>query len=130
MNLYKSPELVKEAMASEEVSGPIPIAAVFDARIENRLGLVPYLNMKDVNGFTDVKAALAAMRGESPDATPKRTFDSETWENARGRKIQATYVTSSAEDVTLRMANGKSSTIAISSLSDVSQERIAQLAGE
>tara|TARA_R110002096_G_scaffold27577_1_gene84181 strand:- start:848 stop:1240 length:393 start_codon:yes stop_codon:yes gene_type:complete len=130
MNLYKSPEPVQEAMASEEVSGPIPIAAVFDAQIENQLGLVPYFHMKDVNGFTDVKAALAAMRGESPDATPAREYESETWKNTRGRKIQATYVTSSSEDVTLRLTNGKSSTVPLSSLSEASQKRIAQLAKE
>ncbi len=130
MNLHKTPVIVQEAMASKEAAGPIPIIAVFDPRVENMLGIVPYFHMKDVNGFTDVKAALAALRGLPAGSNSMTQHKPETWRNARGRSLEATYITSTSEEVTLRLTNGKSSTVPLSSLSQGSQDRAAELAGE
>ena len=53
----------------------------------------------------------------------------EPWKDQRGRTIQATYVTSSESDVTLRLANGKAATIQLTTLSDESQARVKEIVG-
>lgn len=129
LNLHKTPEIVQEAMASKEAQGPIPIAAVFDARVENLLGVVPYFHMKDVDGFTEVTSALAAMRGKPSPLDSMKRHAPETWTNNRGRSIEAAYVTSSKDDVTVRLANGKTATIPLTSLSETSRARVEELTG-
>lgn len=127
-NLHKTPEVVQQAMASKEAFGATPIIAVFDPSVEERIGVVPYRYMKDPTAFDEVKAGLALMRGVEPE--PAKLYPRESWEDVRGRKIQATYVSSDETTVTLRLSNGKLSTLDLSRLSDVSKARVAELAGE
>ena len=126
LNLHESPEIVQKAMASKEAAGPIPIMATFDAKITKQLGVVPYYAMKDVDGFKKVKLAVADHLGISLE-TPKITYQKEKWQDNRGRSIEATYVTSTTTSVTLRLANGKVSTLQLSRLSDASKKRVAVL---
>ena len=128
LNLHKTPELVQKAIASDEAMGPTPIIAVFDARVTKQIGVVPYFDMKDVDGFTKVRTALADYRGVRLDPKKEKKYEQETWKDNRGRSLVATYVTSTADVVTLRLANGKLSTIPLSRLGDDSQKRVAQLA--
>ncbi|MDF1816501.1 MAG: hypothetical protein P1V20_30145 [Verrucomicrobiales bacterium] len=129
LNLHKTPEVVQEAIASKEASGPTPIIAVFDASVEKRLGVIPYFDMKDVNGFTRIRKAISDHLG-IPVEEPKNQFPLETWKDRRGRRLEATYVTSTDTIVTLRLANGKLSTMAISALGTESKKRIVELASQ
>ena len=132
LNLHKTPEIVQKAISSDEAFGPIPIVAVFDAAVEKQLGVVAYYSMKDVSGFKDVQMALADNRGEGSSASapskPLVQHLPETWKDKRGRALRASYVDSTDEQVTLRLKNGKMSTIEISTLSEGSRERVAELA--
>ena len=128
LNLHKTPEVVQKAIASDEAMGPTPIIAVFDSGIEREIGVVPYFDMKDVNGFTQIKRALADYRGVPLDAPDKVTYEQEVWKNSRGRAIRAAYVASTADVVTLRLSNGKLSTFEISKLDEAGQNRVAKLA--
>lgn len=130
MNLYKSPQIVQKAMASKEASGPTPIIAVFDSKVEKQLGVVPYFHMKNSDGFDGVKIQLAMLRGEEAKPMLTKLREPETWKDVRGRKITAAYVRSSKESVTLRLANGRLSTLDLNRLSEESQARVAELAGE
>ena len=130
LDLHLTPEVVQEAMASEEAFGPTPIIAVFDPQVQTTLGIVDYFSMKDVDGFAKVKTALAEFREEAEEKAPMVQHRPETWKDNRGRSIQATYVTSSTSDVTLRLSNGKAATVGLNTLSEESQARVAELAGE
>ena len=129
LDLHLTPEVVQEAMASEEAFGPTPIVAVFDPQVQTTLGIVDYYSMKDVDGFAKVKTAIADFRGEAEEKAPMVRYQPETWQDKRGRTIQATYVTSSESDVTLRLSNGKAATIGIDTLSETSQARVKEIAG-
>jgi len=115
-------------MYSKEARGPIPVVAVTDPSTENLISLIPYFNMKDVNGFTGAEDGLSVMRGEMTEAKEQKTFTQETWTNSKGRSIEATYVASDESDITLKLKNGKSATIPLSTLSEASQKRAAELA--
>lgn len=128
MNLHKSPQAVQDAIYSKEARGPIPVVAVTDPSAEKLISLIPYFNMKDVNGFTEAEEGLTMMRGEMAAAKGQKTFTKETWTNDKGRSIEATYVASNGTDITLKLTNGKSATIPLSTLSDESQRRAAELA--
>ena len=130
LNLHKTPEVVQKAIASDEAMGPTPIIAIFDSGVERQIGVVPYFNMKDVNGFTEVKRALADYRGVSIDAPSKVTYEAEVWKNSRGRAIRATYVSSTEDVVTMRLSNGKLTTFEISKLNEAGQKRVAKLASQ
>jgi hypothetical protein len=126
-NLHLTPQAVQDAIVSDAAFGPLPIVAVFDAGIQKQLGAVGYRSMKDVNGFKEVTAALAKLRGK--EAAPSKLVQArpEMWQDRRGRTIRATYVGSTAEDVTLLLDNGKHATLKLSALSEVSQKRVAEL---
>jgi hypothetical protein len=65
LDLFQSPDLVQKAMTSGPALGsPLPIIATFDAGIQKKLGVVGYSTMRDANGFTAVKNALAKLRGK------------------------------------------------------------------
>ena len=128
MNLHKSPQAVQDAMYSKEARGPIPVVAVTDPSAEKLISLIPYFNMKDVNGFTEAEEGLTMMRGEMVAAKGQRTLTMETWTTDKGRSIAATYVASHGTDITLKLTNGKSATIPLSTLSEESQKRAAELA--
>ena len=129
LNLYKTPEVVQKAIASDEAMGPTPIIAVTDAKVEKKIGVVPYSVMKDVEGFTKIRTAIGEHRGMAYQ--PKITnYKVETWKDTRGRSIQATYVTSAADIVTLKLQNGKLATMAVAKLSEASQQRVKELAAE
>lgn len=130
LNLHKSPEVVQAAMASKEARGPTPIIAVFDANVEEKLGVVPYFDMKDSHGFDDVKTQLAILRGKEAKPALSKMHAPEVWKDVRGRSVSAAYVRSSDEDVTLRLSNGKLATLELSRLSDESRKRVAELAAE
>lgn len=127
-NLHRCPQPVQDAVVSKPAWGPLPIVAVFDAGIQQSLGAVGYRSMKDVNGFKDVTAALAKLRGKAVSTGKPAQFTVESWQDRRGRTIRATYVASNAEEVTLLLENGKHSTLQIATLSDSSQQRVAELA--
>ncbi len=128
LNLHKTPEIVQAAYASKEARSPTPILAVFDAPLENLVRVVPYRVMKDPEGFTEVRSMLAEIRGIASDGVPKMKFDEEVWKGARGHTINATYISSTAEMVSMRLADGKTTTFAISLLAEDSQKRVAELA--
>jgi len=130
LNLHKTPEPVQEAIASKEADGPTPIVAVFDDKVEERLGIVPYFHMKDVNGFRDVVKALSAWRGEAVKMPENKLHAPETWTNIRGRTLRAAYVNSTEDSVTLRLRNGKLATVPLDQLNDESQTRVAEIAAE
>ena len=98
-----------------------------DPYAEKLISLIPYFNMKDVNGFTEAEEGLTMMRGEMVDSKGQETFTKETWTNDKGRSIEATYIASNGTDITLKLTNGKSATIPLSTLSDESQQRAAEL---
>ena len=84
LDLHQSPEVVQEAMASEEAFGPTPIIAVFDPQVQTTLGIVDYYSMKDVDGFSKVKTALADFRGEAADsAAPMVRHQPEPWKRIK-----------------------------------------------
>lgn len=128
LNLYKTPKPLQAAMASKEASGPTPIVAIFDPMIENQIGVIPYFDMKKRNGFEKIKAALADYRGTEQTEDRMTMHAPETWQDTRGRSIQAAYVKSSASDVTVRLSSGKLSTIPLERLSEESQARVKELA--
>lgn len=128
LNLHKTPEPVQEAFASKKARGPTPIICVFDGKVENLLEVVPYFHMKDVNGFTDVLESLAEYRGTESPTTSLTRHEPETWTDRRGRRLEAAYVRSSGKSVTLRLSNGKLSTMSVDRLSEDSRERITELA--
>lgn len=128
MNLHKSPQAVQDAIYSKEAQGPIPVVAVTDSSTEQLVSMVPYFSMKDVNGFNEVMASLALIRGEMAEAKIKKIYALETWTNNKGRSIQATYVASNETDITLKLTNGKSATFSISNLSEKSKSRANELA--
>jgi len=127
MNLHKSPQAVQDAIYSKEAQGPIPVVAVTDSSAEQLISLIPYFNMKDVNGFAEAEEGLTLMRGEMAEAKIKKIYTLETWINNKGRSIQATYVASNETDITLKLANGKSATFPISNLSEKSKSRADEL---
>ncbi len=131
LNLHLTPEIVQDAMASDEADGPTPIIAVFDQEIQKLLGIVPYFDMKDPDGFKKVNTALADHRGVAVDkSSMARRPQPETWKDTRGRSIQATYVNSTDKEVTLRLAGGNLSTIPLTKLNEASQKRVAELASK
>lgn len=130
LNLHKTPEVVQAAYASKEARSPTPILAVFDASVEELVQVVPYRVMKDPEGFTDVKSKLAKIRGIVPGGGPKIVYREEAWKGARGNTINATYISSTEDKVSMRLADGRSTTFAISLLSEEGQKRVAELAAE
>jgi hypothetical protein len=129
LDLYDSPDLVQTSMTSGLALGsPLPIVATFDAALKKELGVVPYRMMKDANGFTAVKAAIAMNRGE--EVAPEKLAQAlpEMWKDSRGRTMRATFVKSAGDDVTFLLRNGKQSTLKLSDLSEASQKRVAELA--
>jgi hypothetical protein len=130
LNLYKSPKIVQKAMASKEASGPTPIIAVFDSKVEKQLGIIPYFHMKNADGFEGVNAQLAMLRGKEAEPMLTKLREPEKWQDVRGRSIVAAYVRSSEDSVTLRLSNGKLATLETSRLSEESQKRVAELAKE
>lgn len=127
-NLHLCPQAVQEAIVSKPAWGPLPIVAVFDAGIQQRLGAVGYRSMKDVNGFKEVTTALAKLRGREISPATVVHYPLESWQDRRGRTIRATYVASNAAEVTLLLENGKHSTLKLSTLSEGCQKRVAELA--
>lgn len=128
LNLHKTPQVVQDAIASDEAAGPTPIVAVCDSSVETLIGVIPYFNMKDVNGFTGIRKALGEYRGIPYQPTESR-YQLENWKDRRGRGITATYVTSASGIVTLRLQNGKLSTMAIANLSESGRKRVEELSG-
>ena len=119
--------MVQEAIASPEAFGPTPIIAIFDNKVEEKLGVLPYFNLKDVDGMTEIKQTLADYRGTRPDSSAPK-YQQEAWKDTRGRSIQATYVTSTETMVTLRLSTGKLSTFPIEKLSEAGRSRVSELA--
>ena len=69
LDLYETPEQVQKAMTSGPALGaPLPITATFDAGLQKKLGVVGYKTMRDANGFTAVKNALAKIRGKKVES--------------------------------------------------------------
>ena len=128
-NLFEAPQIVQDAMASKEAEGPIPIVAVTDAKVERLVGVVPYLAMKDVNGFTAVKKSLDDILG-TKEGIPVAPRKPEKWTDVRGRSITAAYVQSNAEEVTLRLPTGKTATIPVAQLDDAGRARVKELSGQ
>ena len=130
-NLHTTPDVVQEAFAHDKVFGsPLPIVVTFDAEIETMLGAVGHYEMKDPNGFTEVKEALAACRGKAAPDTKVTEHAPESWKDARGRSMTASYVSSTESEVTFRLEDGRHSTMKLSLLSEDSQKRVAELAAE
>ena len=134
LDLYESSELVQEAFTTGPALGsPLPIVASFDASLEKVLGVLDYDSMKDKSGFPAVKKALSKLSGNDADTdADKKTTQTnhlpEMWKDSGGRELRATYVNSSDEDVTLRLKDGKVSTLKLSLLSEASQKRVTELA--
>lgn len=129
-NLHHTPAAVQQAVASKPAFGPLPIVVACDASLEKQLGAVGYRAMKDVNGFKEVKAALAQLRGKESAPETSVMARPELWRDSRGRSLTATYVSSTAGEVTLRLENGKQTTLPLSRLSEASRNRVAELAGK
>lgn len=125
-NLYEAPQIVQDAMASKEAEGPIPIVAVTDSKVERLVGVVPYLAMKDVNGFTAVKKSLDDILG-TKEGAPVAPRKPEKWTDVRGRSITAAFVGSTADEVTLRLPSGKTATIPVTQLDDAGRARVKEL---
>ena len=132
LDLYESSELVQEAFTTGPALGsPLPIVASFDPGLTKVLGVLDYDSMKDKSGFPAVKKALSKLSGKDAAADKKTTQTNhlpEMWKDSRGREVRATYVNSTDEDVTLRLKNGKVSTLKLSLLSEASQKRVTELA--
>ena len=130
-NLYTTPKVVQESIAHDDVFGsPLPIVIVTDAKMEKLLGAVGHYAIKDPNGLNELKGALAEYRGqEAPDLNLTK-HSPEKWQDSRGRTLQAAYVSSTDKEVTLRLKDGKLSTMKLSLLSEASKKRVAQLTKE
>ena len=130
LDLYESSELVQEAFTTGPALGsPLPIVASFDAGLTKVLGVLDYDSMKDKSGFPAVKKALSKLGGNDADKKTTQTNHlPEMWKDSTGRTLQATYVNSTGEDVSLRLKDGKVSTLKLSLLSEASQKRVTELA--
>ena len=129
-NLYEAPQIVQDAMASKEAEGPIPIVAVTDAKVRRLVGVVPYLSMKDVNGFTDVKKSLDQLLGTKEGSATTVARTPEKWTDVRGRSIVAAFMMSTAEEVTLRLPTGKTATIPLATLDEAGRARVKELSAK
>lgn len=128
-DLHLSPEIVQEAMASDEALGPTPIVAVFDAKVQTLLGVVPYEKMKTASGFAAVKEKLAGLKGAAAEAPKALASKIETWTSIEGRTIAASFVNVSGGNVTLRMDNGRTVSFGLDRLDAASKEKALSLAG-
>ena len=130
-NLYTTPQVVQDAVASDAVLGsPLPIVIVTDAKIEKLLGAVGHYAIKDPNGLNELKGAIAEYRGQEAPDLKMTKYAPEKWQDSRGRTMEAAYVSSTDKEVTLRLKDGKISTMKRSLLSDASQKRIVELTKE
>ncbi len=72
-------------------------------------------------------ASSIAQEAETTKSTP--TFAEETWESAQnGKSMQATFVSLTGDNITLKKANGQTVTFSTSHLSEKSRQRAEELA--
>ena len=64
-NLHLTPKPVQDSYANGAVSA-LPIVSIFDHTIEKELGIVGYDAIRTRDGFKDVKAKIAKLRGKAP----------------------------------------------------------------
>ena len=126
-NLYLAPQIVQDAMASEEAAGPIPIIALTDAKAEKLAGVVPYLAMKDERGFTAARKKLGELRGVELPVAKAVARPAETWVSIEGRKLLASFVRQTGDSVTLRLSNGRDVTMPMERLDTAGQKRAREL---
>lgn len=129
-NLYTAPQIVQDAMASEEAAGPIPIIALTDAKVERLAGVVPYLSMKDERGFTAARAKLSELRGVEAPIAKQKALPAETWMSAEGRKLVASFISQKGDSVTLRLSNGRDVTMPLDRLDAAGQKHAKELAAQ
>ncbi|MCG8600715.1 MAG: hypothetical protein MI807_11275 [Verrucomicrobiales bacterium] len=65
-NLYLTPKPVRESIAKAPLTAT-PIVSVFDPAIEKNLGVIGYRAIRTRDGFKDIKAEIAKLRGEVPE---------------------------------------------------------------
>jgi hypothetical protein len=64
-NLHLTPKPVQDSIAKAPLSAT-PIVAVFDPAIEKNLGVVGYRAIRKRDGFKEIMAEIAKLRGEVP----------------------------------------------------------------
>lgn len=65
-NLHLTPKPVQDSIAKAPLSAT-PIVTVFDPAIEKNLGVVGYRAIRSPDGFKNIKAEIAKLRGEVPE---------------------------------------------------------------
>ena len=65
-NLHHTPEAVQDSIAKGPLSAT-PIVSVFDPAIEKNLGVIGYRAIRTRDGFKDIKAEIAKLRGKVPE---------------------------------------------------------------
>ncbi len=65
-NLHLTPKQVQDSFASDAAAGALPIVSIFDHAIEKELGVLAYQAIRSRDGFKDVKAEIAKLRGKGP----------------------------------------------------------------
>jgi hypothetical protein len=126
-NLYEAPQLIQDAMASEEAAGPIPIVALTDASVERLAGVVPYLSMKDEKGFTAARKKLSELRGVELPVAKAVSHAPEAWVSIEGRKVMASFVSQKQDSVTLRLSNVRDVTMPLERLNEAGKKRALEL---
>ena len=66
----------------------------------------------------------------APAVAPVQPLGPEKWTNQQGKAIEATFVALKDDRLTLRLATGKESTVALSSLAEASRKRAQELAAQ
>ena len=64
-NLHLTPKPVVTAIENAPLT-PTPIVAVFDPAIEKSLGVIGYRAIRKRDGFKDIMAEIAKLRGKAP----------------------------------------------------------------
>ena len=64
-NLHLTPKPVVDAIANAPLTAT-PIVAVFDHAIEKELGVIGYRAIRKRDGFKDIMAEIAKLRGKVP----------------------------------------------------------------
>lgn len=64
-NFHKTPKPVFQSIVNSPTSAT-PIVTVFDPSIEKNLGVIGYRAIRTRDGFKDIKAEIAKLRGDVP----------------------------------------------------------------
>ena len=88
------------------------------------------LSMDKLSKGSQAYARALAGGGEKEEEVAEKEFEMESWTNTKGKTIRAQFVSLEGEQITLKKADGKTVSFKLSLLSEKSQERAKELAGE